>query len=31
VDQAGIFTRNERHVVVGAEFRVYSNEPVGRN
>ena len=26
IDQAGIFTQNELHVVVGAEFRVYSNE-----
>jgi predicted RNA methylase len=27
VDQAGIFTQNELHVVFGAEFRVYSNKP----
>lgn len=27
IDQAGIFTQDELHVVVGAEFRVYSNEP----
>jgi SAM-dependent methyltransferase len=30
VDQAGIFTQNQLHVVVGAEFRVYSNEPPAR-
>jgi len=30
VEQAGIFTRNEFHVVFGAEFRVYSNEPVAK-
>lgn len=28
IDQAGLFTHNELHVVVGAEFRVYSNSPV---
>ncbi len=27
IDRAGIFTRSDLHMVVGAEFRVYSNEP----
>ncbi|HEY4245793.1 MAG TPA: class I SAM-dependent methyltransferase [Lacunisphaera sp.] len=31
IDQAGLFKHNELHVVVGAEFRVYSNESSGRN
>lgn len=28
IDQAGLFTQNQLHVVVGAEFRVYSNGTV---
>jgi hypothetical protein len=27
IDQAGLFTQNQLHVVLGAEFRVYSNDP----
>lgn len=27
IDRSGIFTQNRLHVVVGAEFRVYSNAP----
>lgn len=27
IDQSGLFTQNELHIVVGAEFRVYSNRP----
>ena len=30
VEQAGLFTQSQLHVVVGAEFRVYSNAPVAR-
>ena len=30
IDQAGIFVQNQLHVVVGAEFRVYSNESTAR-
>ena len=31
VEQAGIFTQSQLHVVVGAEFRVYSNLPLTEN
>lgn len=27
IEQAGLFTHSQLHVVVGAEFRVYSNQP----
>ena len=30
IDQAGLFVQNQLHVVVGAEFRVYSNESTAR-
>jgi len=30
VEQAGLFTHNQLHVVLGAEFRVYSNQPLAR-
>jgi SAM-dependent methyltransferase len=28
IEQSGIFTKNQLHVIVGAEFRVFTNEPI---
>ena len=30
IDQSGLFQQDQLHVVVGAEFRVYSNDPAAR-